>query len=317
MRTCSQSRNLNRQQQVNPAFVEPFNLEEPIENPAPPVVTMDDNRTMAQLLEAPTEGYRGCTSLVPGIHRGNFESSTFAIPCSNKAIFGHDKKDPLCSHQLHQLDTFYNALNSNDQDSLYSHGGELRAFYPGIFPMLETKEYVKALLLDRNPKLHSVKASGKLCYCGGAHSYRIVPPPMATFIVTIFKSTSLKPPQPTTTKEIPATELRLLIKFDLPVFLPPKSKLEKSNDQFNGHAFQIRECQYHFIFGYGLPSNTVTNPKEDLKGITTRSGVAYRGPTIPTTSSSPKVVERETEVTKDTMLPTNNGSTKDVQPPVV
>nr|GEX09983.1 reverse transcriptase domain-containing protein [Tanacetum cinerariifolium] len=67
-----------------------------------------------------------------------------------------------------------------------------------------------------------------------------------------------------------------------------------------------------------LPGNTVTNPKEDLKGITTRSGTAYQGPTIPTTSSSlPKVVERETEVTKDTMHPTNNGSTKDVQPPVV
>ncbi|GJU64823.1 reverse transcriptase domain-containing protein [Tanacetum coccineum] len=67
-----------------------------------------------------------------------------------------------------------------------------------------------------------------------------------------------------------------------------------------------------------LPSNTITNPKVDLKGITTRSGVAYQGPTIPTTSSSPpKVVERETEVTKDTVPPTNNGSTKDVQPSVV
>ncbi|GJX56739.1 reverse transcriptase domain-containing protein [Tanacetum coccineum] len=67
-----------------------------------------------------------------------------------------------------------------------------------------------------------------------------------------------------------------------------------------------------------LPSNTITNSKEDLKGITTRSGVAYQGPTIPTTSSSsPKVVERETEVTKDTMLPTNNEITEDVQPPVV
>ncbi|GJT45505.1 hypothetical protein Tco_0954220 [Tanacetum coccineum] len=62
-----------------------------------------------------------------------------------------------------------------------------------------------------------------------------------------------------------------------------------------------------------LPSNTITNPKEDLKGITTRSGVAYKGPTIPTTSSSPsKVVKHETEVTKDTVPPTNNGSTKDV-----
>ncbi|GJU56238.1 reverse transcriptase domain-containing protein [Tanacetum coccineum] len=67
-----------------------------------------------------------------------------------------------------------------------------------------------------------------------------------------------------------------------------------------------------------LPSNTITYPKVDLKGITTRSGVAYQGPTIPTTtSSSPKVVERESEVTKDTVLPTNNESTKDVQPPVV
>ncbi|GKD17270.1 hypothetical protein Tco_1206428 [Tanacetum coccineum] len=65
-----------------------------------------------------------------------------------------------------------------------------------------------------------------------------------------------------------------------------------------------------------LSSNTVTNPKEDLKGITTRSGVAYQGPTIPTTSSS-KVTERETEVTKDTVPPTDNRSTKYVQPLVV
>ncbi|GJX21560.1 reverse transcriptase domain-containing protein [Tanacetum coccineum] len=65
-----------------------------------------------------------------------------------------------------------------------------------------------------------------------------------------------------------------------------------------------------------LPSNTVTNPKEDLKGITSRSGVAYKGPTIHTTSS-PKVVERDTEVTKDTMPPTNNRSTEDIPPPVV
>ncbi|GJX73203.1 reverse transcriptase domain-containing protein [Tanacetum coccineum] len=66
------------------------------------------------------------------------------------------------------------------------------------------------------------------------------------------------------------------------------------------------------------PSNTITNPKVDLKGITTRSGVAYQGPMIPTTSSSlPKVVEHETKVTKDTVPPTNNGSTEDVQPPVV
>nr|GEV32799.1 putative reverse transcriptase domain-containing protein [Tanacetum cinerariifolium] len=62
-----------------------------------------------------------------------------------------------------------------------------------------------------------------------------------------------------------------------------------------------------------LAGNTITNLKEDLKGITTRSGTAYQGPMIPTTFSSlPKVVERETEVTKYTVPPTNKGSTKDV-----
>nr|GEU51289.1 reverse transcriptase domain-containing protein [Tanacetum cinerariifolium] len=66
-----------------------------------------------------------------------------------------------------------------------------------------------------------------------------------------------------------------------------------------------------------LPSNIDTNPMEDLKGITTRSRNAYKGPTIPTTSSPPKVVERETEVTKDTVPPTNNERTKDVQPSVI
>nr|GEU99871.1 reverse transcriptase domain-containing protein [Tanacetum cinerariifolium] len=67
-----------------------------------------------------------------------------------------------------------------------------------------------------------------------------------------------------------------------------------------------------------LPGNTITNTKEDLKGITTRSGSAYQGPIIHTTSSSlPKVVERETDVTKDTVPPINNGSTKDVQPSVI
>nr|GEX92521.1 reverse transcriptase domain-containing protein [Tanacetum cinerariifolium] len=65
-----------------------------------------------------------------------------------------------------------------------------------------------------------------------------------------------------------------------------------------------------------LSGYIITNPKEDLKGITTRRGTAYLGPTIPTTSSSP-VVERETKATKDTVHSTNNESTEDVQPPVV
>ncbi|GJR76149.1 hypothetical protein Tco_0088514 [Tanacetum coccineum] len=66
-----------------------------------------------------------------------------------------------------------------------------------------------------------------------------------------------------------------------------------------------------------LPSNTVANPKNDLKAITTRSGVSYNGTQVPPPPSSlPKEVERE-KVIKDTVPPTNNGSTEDVQPPII
>ncbi|GJV19862.1 reverse transcriptase domain-containing protein [Tanacetum coccineum] len=57
-----------------------------------------------------------------------------------------------------------------------------------------------------------------------------------------------------------------------------------------------------------LPSNTIPNPRNEAKAITTRSGVSYDGPPIP-----PPVVEKESEVTKDTELP----STEDIQPPLV
>ncbi|GKE96685.1 hypothetical protein Tco_1581540, partial [Tanacetum coccineum] len=71
MRTRSQSRN-RQQQQVPPDFVEPFDLEEPVQNQAPPIVTMADQRTMAQLFQAPTEGYEDAI-VVPAITADNFE----------------------------------------------------------------------------------------------------------------------------------------------------------------------------------------------------------------------------------------------------
>nr|GEZ53405.1 DNA-directed DNA polymerase [Tanacetum cinerariifolium] len=61
-----------------------------------------------------------------------------------------------------------------------------------------------------------------------------------------------------------------------------------------------------------LPSNTIANPKSDLKAITTRSGVSYDGPQIP-----PPVMENELEATKDTVNPTNNENIEDVQPKAV
>nr|GEV39711.1 reverse transcriptase domain-containing protein [Tanacetum cinerariifolium] len=97
-----------------------------------------------------------------------------------------------------------------------------------------------------------------------------------------------------------------------------KTSLKNSNHELKNMSGQFMKMNTASSSGLGtLPSNTITNLKEDLKGITTRSGNAYKGPTIPTTSSLPKVVERETKATKDTVSPTNNGSTKDVQPLIV
>nr|GEW05791.1 reverse transcriptase domain-containing protein [Tanacetum cinerariifolium] len=94
------------------------------------------------------------------------------------------------------------------------------------------------------------------------------------------------------------------------------TSLTNSNLELKNMFGQFMKMNTALSLGLGtLPSNTITNPKEDLKGITTRSGNAYQGPMIPTTSSSlPQVVERKTEVIKDTVPPTNNGSTKHVQP---
>nr|GEX12989.1 reverse transcriptase domain-containing protein [Tanacetum cinerariifolium] len=80
------------------------------------------------------------------------------------------------------------------------------------------------------------------------------------------------------------------------------TSLTNSNLELKNMFGQFMKMNIASSSGLGtLLSNTVTNPKEDLKGITTRRGNAYQGPTIPTTSSSlPQVVKRETEVTKDT-----------------
>ncbi|GKF68953.1 hypothetical protein Tco_0198632 [Tanacetum coccineum] len=51
-----------------------------------------------------------------------------------------------------------------------------------------------------------------------------------------------------------------------------------------------------------------------MKAITTRSGVAYEGPSIPTNPSPKKVVEQETEETTDKEQSNFQGSTTQIPP---
>ncbi|GJR30904.1 reverse transcriptase domain-containing protein [Tanacetum coccineum] len=65
-----------------------------------------------------------------------------------------------------------------------------------------------------------------------------------------------------------------------------------------------------------LPSNTITNPRGEVRAITTRSGLSYTPvPPIPPPlyDENEPLIEKETEVTKDKVLP----STQDIQPPVI
>nr|GFB64999.1 hypothetical protein [Tanacetum cinerariifolium] len=186
-RSRSRSRNNSPQREASPAIVEPLRIEFPfledqLQEDPPPEVPMADNRTMAELLQAPIEGYEDAI-VIPEITANNFELKHGLINLvQNKQFFGHDKEDPhahiryfnkitstmrvpnffplskttnlrneitrfqqrfnesfyeawerfndllrACPHhgfsKLHQLDTFYNALNVNDQDSLNSVAG--------------------------------------------------------------------------------------------------------------------------------------------------------------------------------------------------
>nr|GEV31797.1 hypothetical protein [Tanacetum cinerariifolium] len=258
--------------------IEDFNLEEL----SPPIVTMADQRTMAQLLQAPTKGYEDAI-VVPAITADNFELKHGLLTLvQNKQFFRHDKEDrhahvryfnkitstlkfpnddlvskfinqffPLSKTinlrneitnfqqrfdesfsetwdrfkdllraypyhgflELHQLDTFYNALNSKDQDSLnFAAGGNFLDKIPreclaiieskskvrylrnkpvvakvsmntstfGISPdVAELKDMVKALLRDKKGQNQSpapVKAVEESCVTyGGSHSYRNCP----------------------------------------------------------------------------------------------------------------------------------------------
>nr|GFC15543.1 reverse transcriptase domain-containing protein [Tanacetum cinerariifolium] len=64
------------------------------ENPLPQPVPMAENQTMAQLLQAPTDGYEDAI-VIPKIAANNFELKHGLINLvQNKQFFGHEKEDP-------------------------------------------------------------------------------------------------------------------------------------------------------------------------------------------------------------------------------
>nr|GEY04011.1 hypothetical protein [Tanacetum cinerariifolium] len=191
--------------------------------------------------------------------------------------------------------------------------------------VVELKDMVRALLLDKKNQSSAptqsltpapVKAVEPNCVtCGGTHSYQNCPATsgnvyrdniqeyVSQAVAANYNqgNTGFRP-------QMVANQIR------------PLGFLSHQNNQNNfnrGNNFnQNRGCNFNQSnFNQGgsgtLPSNTITNPKEDLNGITTRSGVAYQGPKIPTPS------KQRTEVTKDQVQTPSSQSTAPVQPSVI
>ncbi|GKC99679.1 hypothetical protein Tco_1169954 [Tanacetum coccineum] len=95
------------------------------------------------------------------------------------------------------------------------------------------------------------------------------------------------------------------------------NKIENQNNQIMTMLANMQMNNASSSGSGSLPSNTITNPRGDVKAITTRSGVAYEGPSIPTNTSPKKVVERETEETTNKEQTNFQGSTAHIQPPVI
>nr|GEW63045.1 reverse transcriptase domain-containing protein [Tanacetum cinerariifolium] len=148
MRTRSRSRH----KIVEPLRIE-FHSQEDQFQEDPPVATMTDNHTMAEMLRAPTEGLRN-------------EISNFEQKFGESFHEAWDRyKDLLraCPHhgftELHQLNTFYNALNPTDQDSLNAAAGGnlLERSTQDVLTIIENKSKV------HNSQSKSIASQVKAC----------------------------------------------------------------------------------------------------------------------------------------------------------
>ncbi|GJT89287.1 reverse transcriptase domain-containing protein [Tanacetum coccineum] len=323
---------------------------------------MADNRTMAQMLQAPIEGYEDAI-VVPPINANNFELKQTLINLVQRLL-------RQCPHhgfsELHQLDTFYNSLNTNDQDALDSPaGGNFLDKMPrdGL-AIIESKSKVRySLSRAIEPR---VSTNAPLSSFSPSNSFELQQ--LAAFLEdkldirmtrlekTISEMKSLTPATVKAVEEVcqvyqpptnqppvnqalpyqpPASQIHGVSKMDFENYAKANDanmnnlQMKLDNFQRNQNDFQrsyndsqkkqddFQNMMLSFMQNYHnnqasssstLPSNTIPNPRNEAKVITTRSGASYDGPPIP----SP-VVEKEPEVTKDTVIP----STEDIQPPLV
>nr|GEV23478.1 reverse transcriptase domain-containing protein [Tanacetum cinerariifolium] len=207
-----------------------------------------------------------------------------------------------------QIDTFYNGLTLRHRDTINAAaGGTFRKRRPEeCYDLIENmtayhNDWVTSAQRTTVGQTQNVYAAG--AYQGGnsyqpqGASHGQNPPP--TYQASGYQAPVHQPPIPQP-QVVTTNEFTNYMKANDAILKNIQTNitsLTNSNLELKNMFGQFMKMNTASSSGSGtLPSNTITNPKEDLKGITTRSGTAYQGPTIPTTSSSlPQVVERKTE----------------------
>nr|GEV54108.1 hypothetical protein [Tanacetum cinerariifolium] len=201
----------------------------------------------------------------------------------------------VCPHhgfiELHQLDTFYNALNPADQDSLNAAaGGNLLERINQQTSVATTAMTAMLKQFQATLPPAPVKAVEETCVTyGGAHPYyQCLTAGGNTFPelrdniqekVRRMNEANMKAMQAQI--DMVKNELRNKMKSSI------QTSLSNQINEIINMMASFLQMNTASASGLGsLPSNTVANPKGELKAITTRSGLVIDGPTISTPSRS-------------------------------
>ncbi|GJU25156.1 hypothetical protein Tco_1163777 [Tanacetum coccineum] len=268
-------------------------------------------RTMEELLRAPTEGY-GEAIVLPEINADHFEIKTnFLQLVQANPFYGRESENPHAHiNSFKRITSTLRFRNvPNDVIKLmmfpYSLEGAAKTWMNVTFSKTDERidkleDQLSTLVEIVSKKVVTpapVKAVEESCItCGGAHSWYNCPATdnnQASVCATTGTYNQVNLPNRVSNQMTPLG------------FAPVQN---------NG---QNRLFQNQASTSETLSSNTIPNPKGEMKVITTRSGVAYEGPSIPTNPSPKRVVERETEETMDKEQTNFQGSTAHIPPPVI
>nr|GEV86285.1 reverse transcriptase domain-containing protein [Tanacetum cinerariifolium] len=226
--------------------------------------------------------------------------------------------------ELAQIDTFYNGLNDNDQDSLNATAGEnllskttrealqiikntSKVCYsrnkPNVSRMNTNSRENTSKMDDRIHKLADqistlvyifakkvitlapVKAVEESCVtCGGPHAH--------------YNCDATNSNQPsvcvaTGTYNQVAPQNHASNYMAPPDFAPVQNNSQNRFSQNQGQGNNFNQGNnFHASTSGTLLSNTIPNPKGEMKAITTRNGVAYDRPSIPTNPSPKKTLPK-------------------------